>query len=107
MESLADPGSFIFAGSGGFMTYSGGRGFDYDAETQTIALHGGKYYMTFDGTAFDQGTLEEACKVLIFGRGEEVVVEKAPVTVPLVELPGADPFEVLSRKLGWAGSSIR
>ena len=39
--------------------------------------------------------------------GEEVVVEKAPVTVPLVELPGADPFEVLSRKLGWAGSSIR
>lgn len=38
---------------------------------------------------------------------EEVIVEKAPVTVPLVELPGADPFEVLSRKLGWAGSSIR
>ena len=33
--------------------------------------------------------------------------EKASVTVPLVELPGADPFEVLSRKLGWAGSSIR
>ncbi|MBR1586812.1 MAG: NAD(+)/NADH kinase [Kiritimatiellae bacterium] len=39
--------------------------------------------------------------------GKEVVVEKASVTVPLVELPGADPFEVLSRKLGWAGSSIR
>ena len=39
--------------------------------------------------------------------GEEVVVEKAAATVPLVELPGADPFEVLSRKLGWAGSSIR
>jgi NAD+ kinase len=39
--------------------------------------------------------------------GEEVVVEKTSVTVPLVELPGADPFEVLSRKLGWAGSSIR
>ena len=39
--------------------------------------------------------------------GDEVVVEKAAVTVPLVELPGADPFEVLSRKLGWAGSSIR
>ena len=39
--------------------------------------------------------------------GEEVVVEKASATVPLVELPGADPFEVLSRKLGWAGSSIR
>ena len=38
---------------------------------------------------------------------DEVVVEKAAVTVPLVELPGADPFEVLSRKLGWAGSSIR
>jgi len=38
---------------------------------------------------------------------EEIVVEKASVTVPLVELPGADPFEVLSRKLGWTGSSIR
>ena len=38
---------------------------------------------------------------------DEVVVEKAYVTVPIVELPGADPFEVLSRKLGWAGSSIR
>ena len=38
---------------------------------------------------------------------EEVVVEKAAATVPLVELPGADPFEVLSRKLGWTGSSIR
>ncbi len=41
-------------------------------------------------------------------RGEtEIAVEKSSATVPLVELPGADPFEVLGRKLGWAGSSIR
>ena len=38
---------------------------------------------------------------------EEVVVEQAAALVPLVELPGADPFEVLCRKLGWTGSSIR
>lgn len=82
VESLASPGSYIFAGSGGFMTYSGGRGFDYDAETQTIALHGGKYYLTFDGAVFDQGALEDACKVLIFGRGEAVSTEKVKVDYP-------------------------
>ena len=82
VESKATPGSFIFAGSGGFMTYSGGRGFDYDAESQTIALHGGKYYMTFDGTAFDQGTVDEACKVQIFGRGEAVSTEKVKIDYP-------------------------
>jgi hypothetical protein len=82
VESLASPGSFIFAGSGGFMTYSGGRGFDYDAEAQVVALHGGKYYMTFNGTAFDQGTKDEACKVLIFGRGEAVSTEKVKIDYP-------------------------
>jgi len=41
------------------------------------------------------------------GEGEEIAVEKSSSAVPLVELPGSDPFEVLGRKLGWAGSSIR
>jgi len=39
--------------------------------------------------------------------GEDLVVAKAAVGVPLVELAGYDPYEVLSRKLGWSGSSIR
>ena len=38
---------------------------------------------------------------------EEIVVEKAAATVPLVELPGTNPFAVLSRKLGWSGSRIQ
>lgn len=33
-------------------------------------------------------------------------VAKSGVGVPLVELPGYDPCEVLNRKLGWSGSSI-
>ena len=39
--------------------------------------------------------------------GAELVVEKASVGVPLVELVGYDPYEVLNRKLGWSGSAIR
>lgn len=37
---------------------------------------------------------------------EDLVVAKAAAGVPLVELEGYDPYEVLSRKLGWSGSSI-
>jgi len=39
--------------------------------------------------------------------GEDLAVAKAATCVPLVELAGYDPYEVLSRKLGWSGSSIR
>lgn len=39
--------------------------------------------------------------------GTELAVEKASVGVPLVELVGYDPYEVLNRKLGWSGSAIR
>ena len=79
MESVADPGNFIYAGSGGFMTYTSGRTVAYDAETQTIALHGAKYYLTFDGAAFGQGDQADAATILIFGRGEAVSTEKVKV----------------------------
>ena len=86
MESLADPGNFIYAGSGGFMTYTSGRTVEYDAETQTIALHGAKYYLTFDGAAFGQGDQADAATILIFGRGEaaepERVITLADIPVP-------------------------
>lgn len=39
--------------------------------------------------------------------GEVLVVEKSGATVPLVELDDVNPYEVLTRKLGWSGSSIR
>lgn len=38
--------------------------------------------------------------------GEQVEVTRAAESVPLVQLPGDDPFVVLNRKLGWSGSSI-
>ena len=37
--------------------------------------------------------------------GKNVEIAKAEVSVPLVELAGYDPCEVLSRKLGWSGSA--
>lgn len=39
--------------------------------------------------------------------GGEVTVVKAPTSVALIELPDANPFEALNRKLGWSGSLIR
>lgn len=41
------------------------------------------------------------------GPGEALEVAKAAEGVPLVELEGYDPYEVLNRKLGWSGSLIR
>ena len=40
-------------------------------------------------------------------KGEALCVEKSADTVPLIELEGVNPYEVLTRKLGWSGSSIR
>ena len=37
---------------------------------------------------------------------ESLVFAKASAGVPLVELAGFDPYEVLNRKLGWSGSSL-
>ena len=86
LESVGTPGKFIYAGSGGFMTYSTGRTVEYDAETRTIALHGAKYYLTFDGAAFSQGDQADAAVILIFGRGEAQEPEKettlADIPVP-------------------------
>ena len=39
--------------------------------------------------------------------GQVLEVGKAETGVPLVELFGYDPCEVLNRKLGWSGSAIR
>jgi NAD+ kinase len=39
--------------------------------------------------------------------GEVLEIEKSDVSVPLVELDDVNPYEVLTRKLGWSGTSIR
>jgi len=42
----------------------------------------------------------------MLGGDEGVVIRKALVEAKFVELEGYDPYEVLGRKLGWAGSRI-
>ena len=39
--------------------------------------------------------------------GEGLSIAKAERPVPLVQLDGVDPYEVLGRKLGWGGSLVR
>jgi NAD+ kinase len=46
-------------------------------------------------------------QVCVLAAGERLEIEKSDVTVPLVELDDVNPYEVLTRKLGWSGSSIR
>ncbi len=85
LESKANPDKFVFAGSGGFMAWDSSmlRTFVYDAATETVALHGGKYSLIFDGEKFDQGNPGAGCKVLLFARAaapaEEAPAEEAPV----------------------------
>ena len=46
-------------------------------------------------------------QVCTLAAGEALEVEKSSATVPLVELDAVNPYEVLTRKLGWSGSAIR
>lgn len=49
----------------------------------------------------------DGARVVELGDGNAVEVVRADVSVPLIQLRGYDPYEVLSRKLGWNGSAIR
>lgn len=46
-------------------------------------------------------------QVCTLSAGDQLEIEKSDATVPLVELEEVNPYEVLTRKLGWSGSSIR
>ena len=46
-------------------------------------------------------------QVCVLAAGETLEIEKSDSAVPLVELDDVNPYEVLTRKLGWSGSSIR
>ena len=68
LESAGTPGSFIFAGSGGFMVFSGGRTVVYDPDSATIFMHN-LYYLTFDADSgqFGQSTESaDACRVELY-----------------------------------------
>ncbi|MBP5166019.1 MAG: metallophosphoesterase [Oscillospiraceae bacterium] len=71
LESLATPGQFLFASSGGLTVWDSSmlRTFVYDADGETVALHSGKYYLQFNGSRFGQADTEaDAGKILLFAR---------------------------------------
>jgi len=49
----------------------------------------------------------DGARVLKIGADDAVDIARADVSVPLIQLRGYDPYEVLSRKLGWNGSLIK
>ena len=49
----------------------------------------------------------DGADVATLAAGEELEIAKAEKSVPLVQLDGVDPYEVLGRKLGWRGSLVR
>ena len=49
----------------------------------------------------------DGANVATLAAGEELAIAKSERSVPLVQLEGADPYEVLGRKLGWRGSLVR
>ena len=49
----------------------------------------------------------DGADVLSLRAGESVEVRRSPEPVPLIQLQGYNPYETLSRKLGWNGSAIK
>lgn len=58
-----------------------------------------------DGRANPLGVYADGDKVFGLGADESAEIRRAAVTARLVELEGYDPYEVMSRKLGWSGSA--
>lgn len=55
----------------------------------------------------EPGVFADGRRVCTLSAGETLEIEKSDASVPLVELDDVNPYEVLTRKLGWSGSSIR
>lgn len=53
------------------------------------------------------GVFADGRQVCVLAAGETLEIVKSDSAVPLVELDDVNPYEVLTRKLGWSGSSIR
>ena len=53
------------------------------------------------------GVFADGERVLELKAGGTVEIRKSKKTARLVELEGYDPYDVLARKLGWTGSSVK
>ena len=58
------------------------------------------------GDGAGPGVFADGRLVCSLSAGETLEIEKSDATVPLVELYDVNPYEVLTRKLGWSGPSI-
>lgn len=54
-----------------------------------------------------QKVFADGLEVRALSAGDVLEIVKSDDAVPLVELDNVNPYEVLTRKLGWSGSSIR
>lgn len=52
------------------------------------------------------GVYADGENVMMLADGETIEMKKSPECALFVEFPGGDPYEVLSRKLGWSGSMV-
>ena len=81
LESVGTPGQYVFASSHGLYTWDNSvalRTFVYDADSETVALNDGKYFLSFDGTSFGQADDQAgAAKILLFA-GESAAAEPEP-----------------------------
>ena len=55
----------------------------------------------------EPGEFADGLQVGTLGAGEILEIAKSDVSIPLVELDDVNPYEVLTRKLGWSGTAIR
>lgn len=53
------------------------------------------------------GVFADGRQVCVLSSGGTLDIEKSDSAVPLVELDDVNPYEVLARKLGWSGCSIK
>ena len=60
-----------------------------------------------NGKAEKIGVYADGESVFLLDGDESVTIEKSPAGARLVELAHYDPYEVMSRKLGWSGSSVK
>ena len=55
----------------------------------------------------EPGVFADGLQVGTLSAGEVLEIAKSDVQIPLVEIDDVNPYEVLTRKLGWSGSAIR
>ena len=59
------------------------------------------------GNEMKIGVYSDGENVLTLAEGESVEIVRSAKSAKLIELEGYDPYDVLARKLGWSGTSVK